>query len=62
MSSKFVPVACAVAGLLFLFVAVKPAMSDQPLNATYFVLAIVFFILGFVLSRRSGAGAGVLRR
>lgn len=54
---KIVPVGFAVAGLLFLLAAARPALSGESVDATFGVLSIMFFIFGFVAWRRSFGGA-----
>jgi LPXTG-motif cell wall-anchored protein len=53
---KVVPAGFALAGALFLVAALKPAVTGQSLNATFFVLGVVFLVLGFVLLRKRGGG------
>lgn len=49
---KIAPAGFLLAGVLFLFAAVKPTFVDQPLNAAFFILGIAFLIFGFVFWRR----------
>jgi hypothetical protein len=48
------PLLLFVAALLFLFVALRPALAGGEIRWVYLVLAITFSILGLALSRRPG--------
>jgi hypothetical protein len=54
---RLVPGGFAAAGLLFLFAAFKPSLDAQPMNATFFVLGLVFLVTGFVMWRKSSGAA-----
>lgn len=49
---KLAPSGFILAGALFLFVAFKPTLANQPMDAAFFVIGIVFLILGFVTFRK----------
>jgi len=53
-----IPGGLALAGLLFLFAAFKPSFNGLPMNTTFFVLGVVFLILGFALSRKIARANG----
>lgn len=46
-----------IAGGLFLVAALLPAVTGEGLNTTFFVLGIVFLILGLVMVRRRRSGS-----
>ena len=50
-----------VAGALFLFAALLPAVTGDGLNVTLFVLGIVFLVLG-VAMKRAGASVDATER
>lgn len=51
--SGIVPGGLVLAGLVFLFAAVKPALSGLPLNVTFLLVGVVAVIAGTALWRRT---------
>lgn len=55
--SKIVPGGFALAGLVFLFAAFKPAFGDSAVNVTFLLLGVACLVVGVVVSRKVGAGS-----
>ena len=55
---KIVPVGLTAAGLVSLFVAVRPAFAGGSLDVVFFLLGVVCIILGVVAWRKSRSAAG----
>ena len=43
-----------IAGVLFLIAALGPLLRQEPANATFLALGVVFLVLGYIRRRRSG--------
>jgi len=48
-----------LAGVFFLFAAVKPAFAGGSLNPTYFLIGAACIVLGLVVGRKSGGTPSV---
>ena len=47
-----------LAGLLFLFAAIKPAITGGTLNVTFFIIGIACALIGVVLLRKPAGPGG----
>lgn len=54
---KLITAGLAIAGILFLVAAVRPAFEGASLNATFFVIGIVLVVGAVAAWRRFAAGA-----
>jgi hypothetical protein len=55
---KIVPAGLAIAGVVFVIAAVRPALSDATLNVTFLLVGIVATVLAVVTWRRSHGPSG----
>jgi hypothetical protein len=55
---KIVPFGFSLAGALFLFAAVVPALEGDPLNAAFLGVGALFLILGIATWRKASQDSG----